>query len=58
MPELPALRWTFEEGRYSLSEADVDKFLDFKENALVGFSDAYLDWLVQLRIVLRELAAE
>lgn len=58
VPELPALRWTFEAGRYGLDESEVDKFLDFKENTLPAFSDAYLDWLAQLRIVLRELAAE
>ena len=57
-PQLPSLHWSFEAGRYALEEIEVDKFLDFKENTLPAFSDAYADWLAQLRIVLRELAAE
>ncbi len=32
-PELPSLEWQYEEnGRYSLSESDVDKFLSYMEN--------------------------
>ena len=57
-PEFPSLRWTYKDGLYGLEESDVDKLLDFKENTLPAFSGAYLDWLAQLRIVLRELAAE
>ena len=32
-PEFPVLEWEYEEsGRYSLSESDADKFLDYMEN--------------------------
>lgn len=32
-PEFPSLEWEYEEsGRYSLSEADADKFLSYMEN--------------------------
>ena len=32
-PELPMLSWEYEDnGRYSLSESDVDKFLSYMEN--------------------------
>ena len=32
-PEFPSLEWQYEDnGRYSLSESDVDKFLSYMEN--------------------------
>ena len=32
-PEFPELEWQYEEnGRYSLSESDTDKFLSYMEN--------------------------
>lgn len=32
-PEFPSLTWEYEEnGRYSLSESDADKFLSYMEN--------------------------
>lgn len=37
LPELPAwpdLNWQYEDGRYSLSEAEVDKILDYWENQI------------------------
>lgn len=35
LPEWPKLSWTLEpSGRYSLSEADVDKVLDYWENQI------------------------
>ena len=37
LPELPAwpdLSWEYRDGRYSLSEADVDKLLDYRENKI------------------------
>lgn len=37
VPELPAwpdLDWQYQDGRYSLTEADVDKVLDYWENKI------------------------
>lgn len=34
IPSFPQLSWEFNDGRYSIDEADVDKLLDYGENKL------------------------
>lgn len=34
LPEWPDLNWEYRDGQYSLSEADVDKLLDYRENKI------------------------
>lgn len=33
-PELPALSWQYQDGRYSISASDADLFLDYGENQI------------------------
>ena len=54
-PEFPSLRWTYKDGLYSLEESDVDKLLDFKENALPGFVFDYRAWIEEVQVVLKNL---
>lgn len=35
LPDFPELKWEYSGGRYSISEADVDTLLDYKDNVLV-----------------------
>ena len=34
LPELPALSWEYQDGRYSISAEDADLFLDYGENQI------------------------
>lgn len=34
LPEFPTLNWTYQDGLYCINEADVDKLLDYRDNAL------------------------
>ena len=34
LPILPQLEWQFQDGRYSISEEDADKLLDYGENQI------------------------
>lgn len=34
LPELPALSWEYQDGRYSISTEDADLFLDYGENKI------------------------
>lgn len=34
LPNLPQLEWQFQDGRYSISEEDADKLLDYGENQI------------------------
>ena len=34
LPELSALSWQYQDGRYSISEDDADLFLDYGENRI------------------------
>lgn len=55
VPELPALHWSYKDGLYGLSEEDVDRFLNFKENTLPGFAFDYRAWIEEVEVVLKKL---
>ena len=55
VPELPALHWSYKDGLYGLSEEDVDRFLNFKENTLPGFVFDYRAWIEEVQVVLNNL---
>ena len=55
VPTLPSLHWIYQDGLYGLSEADADKFLDFKENTLPGFKIDMDAWVEEVNVVLQQL---
>ena len=55
VPELPALRWSYKDGLYSLTEEDVDKWLNYKENTLPGFVFDYRAWIEEVKVVMNNL---
>jgi len=55
VPQLPALHWTYDNGLYSLHESDVDKLLQFKEEALPAFVVDYDAWQREVAIILNSL---
>ena len=55
VPSLPSLRWSYKDGLYGLSEEDVDKFLDFRDNVLPAFVFDYEAWIQEVKVVLNKL---
>lgn len=55
LPQFPSLYWTYKNGLYGLSEADVDVLLDFVENSLAEFSFDYMAWQDQVNIIIEKL---
>lgn len=54
-PEFPSLEWEYEEnGRYSLSETDVDKFLSYMENDIPLFLWEIEQYKKKLEVVTAE----
>lgn len=55
LPQFPQLYWTYQDGLYGLSEADVDVLLDFVENSLSEFSFDFKAWQDQVNIIIGNL---
>ncbi len=55
VPGFPSLSWSHQDGLYCLKEADADKLLDFKENALPFFVFDYEAWIEEVKVVLNKL---
>ena len=58
LPELPAwpkLQWEYSDGRYSLSEADVDKVLDYWENKIPLYQYQMEIYKKELTVILDHL---
>jgi len=52
LPAWPALSWEYQDGRYSLSEADVDKLLDYRENKIPQYQYEMVLFRDKLAVVL------
>lgn len=55
VPAFPQLSWSFEGGKYCISESDADRLLDFGENTLPMFRWEIEACIKQLDIVLKRL---
>lgn len=55
VPAFPELSWSFEDGKYCISEADVDELLDFGENRLPLLRWEMQSFSRQLEIILKAL---
>lgn len=55
IPSFPELSWSFENNKYSISESDVDKLLDYGENKMPLFKFELESYKKQLDIVLQKL---
>ena len=55
LPVFPNLSWTYQDGLYGLSEADVDLLLDYMENSLPQFSFDFKAWQDQVNIIIESL---
>lgn len=51
-PEWPDVSWAYENGKYYLTETDVDKVLDYLENGVPRYGFEIKQYKEQLRIVL------
>ncbi|NBK26381.1 MAG: hypothetical protein EOM68_30775 [Spirochaetia bacterium] len=56
IPTFPTLNWTYQNGRYCISETDADKLLDYGENELLLFTHHYDQYLRRMRLILDALA--
>lgn len=52
LPEFPDLSWQFDQGRYSISESDVDRLLDYRDNQLAEYRFQVEIYADQLRIII------
>lgn len=57
LPEWPDVVWAYEDGRYSLNEADVDKVLNYLENDLTLYKFEIEAYKEKLQIVLDGIMA-
>ena len=55
LPSWPCVTWKYEDGRYSLSEEDVDKVLNYLENEIPLYTFEVEQYEEQLQIVLDAL---
>lgn len=55
LPEWPDLDWQYQDGHYSLSEADVDKVLDYWENKIPQYQYEIKLFKEKLAIVMDHL---
>lgn len=55
IPSFPELSWSFENNKYSISESDVDKLLDYGENKIPLYKFELDLYKRQLDIVLQQL---
>ena len=55
IPAWPCVTWEYEDGRYSLSEEDVDKVLNYLENEIPFYAFEVEQYEAQLQIVLDAL---
>lgn len=55
LPVFPGLSWQYSNGRYSISEADVDKLLDYRDNALPQYSRDTEVYLKKVKIIVDAL---
>lgn len=54
-PIWPSVTWEYEDNRYSLSENDVDKILDYLENKIPLYEFEIEQYEEQLQIILNSL---
>lgn len=55
LPAFPVLFWQYSDGRYSISEADVDKLLDYRDNALRKYERDTEVYLKKVEIIVNAL---
>ena len=55
IPEWPCVTWKYEDGRYSLSEEDVDRVLNYLENEIPLYTFEVEQYEAELQIVLDAL---
>lgn len=55
LPALPSLNWTYRDGLYCLSEADVDKLLNYGENDIPSYKYQMDLWKAKLDVILSYL---
>jgi len=55
LPPLPALRWTYEGGKYCISEEDADKLLDYGENQLPLYEFKLQQYTETVNIIIEAL---
>ena len=55
VPAFPELSWSFDDGKYCISEADVDELLDYGENTMPLFRFELDSYKKQLDIVIKQL---
>lgn len=56
-PRWPNVSWSYDDGRYSLSEEDVDKVLDYLENGIPLYEFELGIYKEQLQVVLDGILA-
>ncbi|MGE4465779.1 hypothetical protein [Sphaerochaeta sp.] len=56
IPVFPALKWTYQNGLYCISETDADKLLNYGENELPLFAHRYEQYLRQIGLILEALS--
>jgi len=55
VPAFPELSWSFQDGRYCISESDADKLLDYGENKLPLFKWELSSYEKQLTLIVEQL---
>lgn len=55
LPEWPQLSWSYQDGRYSLDEADVDKILDYWENRIPQYRHDVQIYLDTVNVIIEHL---
>ena len=55
LPEWPCVSWEYDDGRFSLSEEDVDKVLNYLENEIPLYTFEVEQYEAELNIVLDAL---
>lgn len=58
IPELPAwpqLAWTYRDGLYCLTEEDVDKILDYRENKIPAYLYEMEIYKAKIEMILEHL---
>lgn len=51
LPAFPALEWEYSDGRYSISEEDADKLLDYGENQIPLYRHEIMVYETSLNVI-------
>lgn len=55
LPQWPQLKWEYRDGWYCLSESDVDKLLDYRENRIPLYQSEIEIYKQKMKIILDHL---